>query len=157
MPTKNKITKLKDVFIASPKANDKIVSAIKIAQAIVGIEIIEQHKKKILTEVQWLISEAHGKYTTKYRTAGALSDGNESIQHEHVFPRKKLSLRILNDPESIELYLKDVIGCVVTVSEHDALSKAEKIAPELDGWERYKAAGIVVYDIEQIPPKKIQW
>ena len=157
MPTKNELKKLQQPFTASPKANDKIHSAIKIAKAIVGIDILEQHKKKILTEVQWLISEANGKYTTRFRTEGALSDGNDSIQHEHVFPRKKLSLRILGNPSNIEKYLKDVIGCVVTVNEHDMLSKAEKSNPELDGWERYKAAGIVVYDMEQIPPVKMLW
>ncbi|ARD43527.1 hypothetical protein [Colwellia sp. PAMC 21821] len=157
MPTKNQIKKVKQAFISSPKANDKVLSAIEIAKAVIGIDIMEQHKKKILTEVQWLISEAHGKYTTKYRTAGVLSDSDESVQHEHVFPRKKLSLRILNDPINIEKYLKDVVGCVVTVNEHNLLSIAEKSNPELDGWDRYKAAGIVVYDMEQIPPIEVKF
>ena len=86
-----------------------------------------------------------------------MSDSDETVQHEHVFPRKKLSLRILNDPINIEKYLKDVVGCVVTVNEHNLLSIAEKSNPELDGWDRYKAAGIVVYDMEQIPPIEVKF
>ena len=46
MPTKNQIKKVKQAFISSPKANDKVLSAIEIAKAVIGIDIMEQHKKK---------------------------------------------------------------------------------------------------------------
>ncbi len=157
MPKISDIKKIKKQFIPSPKAPLKVASAIKIAKAIVDLDITEQHKKKILTEIQWLISLAHGKYTTKYRTHSVLFGGDESIQHEHVFPRKKVSIRILSDTKNTEKYLGDVVGCVVTVKEHEALTEAEKIKPDLDGWERYREAGVVVYDMEQNPPQKLEW
>lgn len=148
--------KLKHVFVVSDKAEETIRSAIVIANEVVNLDILERHKKKILTKIQWLISETHGKYTTKYCTEGALGDEIKSIQHEHVFPRKKLSFRILNDPSNTKEYLSDIVGRVVTVEEHDKLNKAEKLNPELDGWERYKAAGIVVYNMEKTPPEKLK-
>lgn len=157
MPTKKQLQKIRGVFSPSPKAEAKTKSAIAIAKAVIHLDILEQHKKKMLTEVQWLISEAHGKYTTKYRSLGSILDGNEALQHEHVFPRKKLSMRILEDPSNVQKYLDEVIGCVVTKDEHDKLSSAEKQNPELDGWARYRAAGIEVYDMEQNPPQKVQW
>ena len=156
MPKKSKLKNIKEPFTADVKVKDKINSAINIALSVVELDILEQHKKKILTEVQWLISEANGKYKTKYRTKESLNDKEHYIHHEHVFQRKKVTLKILNDTRQTKKILKNVIGCLVTVNEHEKLNAAEKKDPSLYGWERYKKAGIQVYDMECAPPKLLK-
>lgn len=50
-------------------------------------------------------------------------------------------------PLDFESILKDAIGCTVTTDEHENLSD---LADEIIGWDRYKKAGVRVFDrVEQ--------
>ena len=71
------------------------------------------------------------------------------VHHEHVITRKVLVDRLLANPDRVEEVLNDAIGCVVLRAEHKLLAAAEKANPNLSGWERYKGAGIAVWDLRE--------
>jgi len=127
------------------KKNTKEIkqSALKLAKVIVKTtNVLEIHKKKLLSELIWKITEAEGgKYNTRFISEG-FKKGGRPIQHEHVVPRKTLINQILNNPIEIETILNSAIGCVVTKDEHLALTKLKSG----ESWARYKNAGIRVYD-----------
>lgn len=60
------------------------------------------------------------------------------LRHEHVVPRKFLRERLVAG--DLEWTLKNATACVVTKLEHDRLPDSPA------GWERYRRAGIPVWD-----------
>lgn len=149
-------------FTRSKNSDDIITSAKKMAVLVLQSEELHmKHRKKILKELLWWISEADGKYTTRYRSKAVVDlatknpDSSEKIQHEHVFPRAKVADDLLNrrsellvDKNELERILDGTVGCVVLASEHRQLdNKAE-------GWKRY--AKITVLDMSKSPPNEVQ-
>jgi hypothetical protein len=53
----------------------------------------------------------------------------------------------MNSPENCERILENAVACVVTEEEHRALTKVGRENPTLKGWDRYRKAGITVYDM----------
>ena len=141
-----------DALVASAKHLARIVLA--------SDELHERHRKKMLSDVLWLISEADGKYTTKFRSAEVIRLATEEpesqtkIQHEHVFTRKSVTEKILDNrerlllnPNELDDLLDRTIGCVVTAAEHRRLSNSR------DGWDRYH--NVSVLDMSQVPPLRL--
>jgi hypothetical protein len=126
-----------------PSAAAAKQSALKLAQTIaeLGVDVLPAHKKKLLDIVVWIVTEASGKYNTRY-VSGAVYDGGDPIRHEHVFPRKYLVEQMLEKPGTILQVLDNAIGCLVTKDEHHLLTNMSAGA----GWDRYYQAGIRVYD-----------
>ncbi|MCP4143142.1 MAG: hypothetical protein GY755_23120 [Chloroflexi bacterium] len=148
--------KLLKPYKRSSKATQIITSAKNLASLVLNSNgILDRHKNKILSEVIWYISEADGKYTTRYRSKSVISLANDrptsvqKINHEHVYTIKNLKEEIIENPESFSTILEKVIACVVTTEEHKTLDalKDTKV-----GWERYKSAGIEVLDMSTFPP-----
>lgn len=132
-------------------ADEIIASATHLAQLVLSSEhILRRHKKKILSEVLWLVSEVDGKYSTRYRSARVIQlardepTSNEKIQHEHVFPRKKVTELLLDNPGRLETVLAETVGCVVTADEH------RELVNSAEGWERYRH--VKVLDMLSEPP-----
>lgn len=130
------------------KSNEVIVSAINaINQILLMDDVIDKHKKEMLSNMIWKITEAGGKYTTTYLSKKVFkirSSGNKSnigLNHEHVFTRKELIRKLLTNPKKAKSILKNAIACTVTKLEHRKLSSVK----DVEGWERYKKAGIKVY------------
>jgi hypothetical protein len=145
--------KLVAPYSSSKSSADVVNSAKELAVAVLYHQkLILKHRRKILSEVQWLISEVDGKYSTRYRTkrvidlAKSSPDSIEKIQHEHVIARKEITARLLANPEIATSTLDQVVACVVTKSEHD------KLKGPASGWSRYKEAGRVVFDMSTDPP-----
>ena len=122
-------------------------------------DILLSHKKRMLSEMIWKITEGDGLNPAE-KITGLLYKKNityisESIKnmrnvrnydisdqrHEHVFTRKEIVDRLINHPKDIDKILKDAIGCVVTKNEHDSLPHKG-----VDGWDRYKKTKIRVWD-----------
>jgi hypothetical protein len=150
--------KLLRTYKSSKSSVDVINSAKELAVAVLhNPKLIPKHKRKILSEVQWLISEVDGKYSTRYRSklvvdlAASPSDSAEKIQHEHVVARKEITAQLLADPDNAARILDQVVACVVAKSEHD------RLAGSGSGWNRYKEAGIVVYDMSTTPPSHLDF
>lgn len=130
------------------KANDIKKSAMKLAKLICSATgVLEIHKKKLLNELIWKITEADGKYKTRFISEG-VKKGYGPIQHEHVIPRKELIRQILRRPKNIERILNNAVACLVTKKEHQSLTKLSSGKK----WGRYRSIGIRIYD-----QKKEQW
>jgi hypothetical protein len=143
------------------RAASVVKSAKLLAQLILEAEeLLPAHRKKMLKEVLWMISEADGKYSTRYRSAEVVRLANEQadsdvlIQHEHVFPKAKVATRLLRErqaflanPGELEKLLDQTIGCVVTKDEHNRLGVGE-------GWARY--AAVPVLDMSATPPRRMR-
>jgi hypothetical protein len=84
--------------------------------------LLTAHRKKMLKEMLWLISEADGKYSTRFRSAEVVRlardqpNSEARIQHEHVFPRAEVADRLLRErqallraPEELEKALDQTI------------------------------------------------
>ena len=139
-------------FQPNPEADLELASAKTIARLLTSSDrrvVRVEHLKGVLSKLFWLTTEVHGKYTTRYRSAGVLMRPKAKVQHEHVITRKSLIHEALQEGADIDAIFGKAVACVVTVEEHEALADVDAAAV---GWDRYKAAGIVVYDFEPEEP-----
>lgn len=126
-----------------------IESAIITIEGILILPILDGHKRDLINGMLWAITQARGKYTTRYRSQGALKAPlGTKLQHEHVIPRRQLVDRIMREPYAAREHLSTAIGCVVTVEEHRRLTAIDRTQRGLHAWERYAAAGITVIDTD---------
>jgi hypothetical protein len=130
----------------------RLRSAVSLARfALTAPELTDTHRRRLLREACWYVTEGGGKYKTRFRTAGVLgleADGEDRqfwkrLRHEHVVTRKLLVTRMLNgeDPAGV---LGDAVACIVTIEEHDRLTQFDNTH---GGWDRYMAAGVDVVDM----------
>ena len=114
-------------------------------------------KKLLLYHLLWQITTAHGKYRTRFWSAGVCADKRheEKIHHEHVFPLNELIQELIENANSaenvIDEVLKKAIGCVVTVREHKRLKKGAK------GWKRYAEARAGVIAVHDMSSDQSKW
>ena len=106
------------------------------------------HAREILSIAIWKYTECDGKYATRFRSEGAMFAKTDSVHHEHVITRKVLVDRLLAHPDQVQEVFAEAIGCVVLRAEHKLLAAAEKANPGLSGWDRYREAGIAVWDLQ---------
>ncbi len=127
-----------------------VMSVINAIQAILTADCVETHKKDLLDICIWKWTEIDGKWNTRYRSEGAMKKENwKMVQHEHVFQRRNLIQFLLKNENEIEPIMDNAIGCLVTKEEHELLTKISKGHKDIDGWERYRKAGIVVFDLKE--------
>ncbi len=105
-----------------------------------GAGVLQEHKYELLDILVWKVTEANGKYNTRY-VSEAVYNGEGPIRHEHVLPRKYLVEQMLEKPDTISQVLDSAVACLVTEEEHCILPKKTT-----GGWDRYREAGIRVYD-----------
>ena len=125
-------------------------SAIAIAESALAARknIVPAHLREILSIAVWKFTECDGKYSTRFRSERSLFSASSDIHHEHVIPRREIVERMLADPKRVGEILSEAIGCVVLRPEHRALALVEKENPKLSGWDRYRAAQIPVWDLQ---------
>ena len=146
MPKKDEIKVLKKDFIEKKEKQEIVDSAMQAIKHILAMKnVIDKHKKELLSDMIWKISEVNGKWNVRYYSEGTLKDDNVSIYHEHVVSRKELIVRLFSNPEKYKEILNNVTACIVTKVEHDILEKQKN----LSGWDRYKSARVKVYDRKQ--------
>jgi hypothetical protein len=131
---------------SKPTEAEIIESATVAIEHILRMPILEAHRKALVSGTLWFITEARGKYSTRYWSRAAKDNPSSKLQHEHVFTRKDLTARLMAEPQKAREILQSAIACVVTVDEHRRLAEAERQDRSLRGWDRYKAAGIEVVD-----------
>lgn len=137
-------------YIRSATAQSKVASARELVNvALRDTKMLPAHRKHLLKLAQWWVTEADGKWKTRFRSvrviqlAEANPNSNEAINHEHVYGRAEPAERMLHDPSQVGAILELCIGCVVTVEEHRRLSAVRG----LQGWDRYRTAGVGVHDM----------
>lgn len=119
----------------------RIQSAINAISALLPLDLYPAHKTELIGVCIWKITEADGKARVRYRSEGALSKSRAKLNHEHVHERRELISRLLAG-EAIESVVNDAIACMVTEEEHALLRHSSST-----GWQRYKDAGIRVFDL----------
>lgn len=132
-----------------PDAAKRIQSAKDAIKASLPLDLYPAHKHELLSVCLWKLTEAYSfhKHNLRYQTPAAMAAPKQEKQHEHVFKRKKVVKALIAEPDRVEEILSDVVGCTVTKEEHSRLTKLSRVRPELDGWERYREAGITVLDL----------
>jgi hypothetical protein len=139
-------------WIPHPLAEERRKSAIAFAKAILAIQndLIEAHFNEGLKIAIWKYSEhdCRTKHQTRFQTQGVLNAPKSKKNHEHVIPIKTIRAQIIGQPHAVAQILSTVVACTVLVEEHAALMAAERANPELSGWDRYRAAGLCVYDLQ---------
>jgi hypothetical protein len=133
-------------------AADRVRSAITAAETIVSLDLYPAHKRELLSVCIWKITEAApvSKYQTRFRSRASLSAPESELAHDHVNQRKSLIDEMIAHPEEVSRILQTAVACVATRSEHERLTGVSRENPDLDGWERYKKAGIDVVDLEAL-------
>lgn len=131
-------------------AHNKITSAREmVTLALQDTAMLRMHRKHLLKLAQWWVTEADGKWRTRYRSATVIHlamhdpESQTRINHEHVYGRAEVAERMMKDPSQVDQILELCVGCVVTVDEHEKLSKVK----DAHGWDRYKVAEVAVCDM----------
>ena len=110
--------------------------------------LIPEHRREFLKLALWKVTEAESlnKYKTQLRSQAACGCASGTkLQHDHVFQRSLMvDVLLTASPETIDDTLKSAVGCTITKDEHTRLGGFK----HLDGWDRYRAAQIVVIDTE---------
>ena len=123
--------------------------------------LIYRQRTRIVDGSIWLLTERTPgqKYNTRYRSRGArYVHDPKLLAHEHVVQRKGLISRVLatTSPLAIGEILDEAVGCTVLRTEHDVLNLQKGV----DGWQRYKQAGVRVYDCGEdgnSEPRAVRW
>jgi len=129
--------------------SDKVYeSAINACKSIVSMDnVLDVHKKELLSSIIWKITERNGKFNTDYVSLEAKKilgsnktqkEKRKLLAHEHVFTRKYLIDQLLAKPAQYKKILSQAIGCVVTREEHIRLETIKNS----EGWDRYEKAHI---------------
>jgi hypothetical protein len=140
---------MKDTYERPENADERIRSAIAVIEMLLSLDICPKMKRKFLSNCLWQITQAQGrtKYDLRYRSAEARKAKKKELRHEHVTRRKLLVKELLANPQNAKEIAAKAIGCVVTKAEHKELNRIDKDHEDLDWWDRYKAAGIEVWDM----------
>ena len=110
-------------------------------------------RARILKEALWMATEIEfHKHKISLRTPEAdaeilrgLPKLGSRVQHEHVYQRKWVIQQLLAEPERAEALLDEyAVACVVTKAQTEELKKHDALV----GWERYKAAGLTVVEVQ---------
>ena len=135
-------------FVPHRAAKDRRDSAIALAAAVAAMDLEPVVKKKALDLCLWFVTESEGltKYRTKHMSQAAIGQSSKHLHHEHVVPRKALIKAMLEHPRRAGEIAGSAIGCTITRAEHAILTNQDRQQSELKGWDRYRAAGIVVID-----------
>ena len=132
-------------------SEERLNSALALTDAILRVreQMLRTHLRESLSIAIWKYTECNGKYTTRFRSRGAVESPKGKLNHEHVFTRKSLIDELLSAPGDFETIMSKAVACTVLTSEHALLRSVEKQNPSLVGWDRYRAAGIEVFDLAE--------
>jgi hypothetical protein len=127
---------------------DARLSDVKKALAgILQLDIHVQMKKRMVGYVIWEMAEyLNGNFKGRYRSKGAMIPG-VVIQRDHVNQKARIIERMLANPDQIDAMLSDLVHCLVTKEEHKRLTAISKSNLDIDGWNRYRMAGVEVMDM----------
>ena len=79
-----------------------------------------------------------------YRSEAVIAQAGLKIQRDHAHRRATLLSELLGPTPDLDSIIdRAQCCCIVTESEHKRLA-----AVSIDGWERYPAAGVVIYDMQ---------
>lgn len=129
-----------------PDADKRVASALLAAKELLKLDLYPQHKRELLKICIWKITEADGKYKTRYWSRKAVGLDSSNLNHEHVYRMDDLVEAMIKSPSEAETILARAMACTVTREEHALLTQMDRERPELNGWKRYKELNMEVVD-----------
>jgi hypothetical protein len=140
------------MFKPHPESETRRRSAVTLIKYLLAIkkpEVLQTHRRQLLTVLLWKITEAESsKWKTRFQSESARRRGKAKLRHDHVFQRSKMIAALEKATlHEVDVILKKAIACTVTIKEHARLSEFDT---EYDGWARYRKAGIKVIDTQSI-------
>jgi len=131
-------------YVESPTTKQRLADIKILLDAIRQMQIADPIKKKMLVHSIWEVAQATGNFRGRYRSEGVIGTPGVRIQRDHIYKKSTLVEELLSASPDLDRVIEQARCCIVTVDEHRRL---HDIDPELDGWNRYKAAGVIVYDM----------
>jgi hypothetical protein len=101
-------------------------------------------KKTMLVSAIWQVCESTGSFRARHRSESVIRTVGQKIQRDHIFKKQTLIAELLGSEPNLDTIIEQARCCIVTEDEHKRLHRIDE---SLDGWDRYRAAGIVVYDM----------
>jgi hypothetical protein len=144
-------------FLSSSKHRERYTPPVNLAEqleeikklldALRQLDVSNRLKKDMLDAALWQVAFAAGntqsKFMGPYRSETVINVAGLKIQRDHAYPRARLLSELLGpSPDLSSIIERALCCCIVTEEEHRRLR-----AVALDGWSRYAAAGITVYDM----------
>lgn len=131
-----------------------------VVEGLRGLDIRERESAgktktlKLVEEPLWKISEAFGKYNTRYFSENAVRSvvdrfgqrRSAGLQHDHIVPRKKLVEMLFEKEATFDRVVRLCVGCAVLKGEHPRLTASEQNVDLRDVWAKYRDANIRVVD-----------
>ena len=124
--------------------------------AIRKLDISPALQKRMLVHTLWQVAIVTGNtqssFIGQFRSEGVLRERGLKIERDHIYRKENLVRQLLEPSPDLDLIVSRAHCCVVTKDEHDRLGR---IDGQIDGWNRYRAAGIIVYDMARVPAEAI--
>jgi len=125
-------------------------------EAIRKLQISERVKKRMLVHALWQIAMVTGNtqssFFGRFRSEAVIRETGLKIERDHIYRKENLIRELLGLSPDLDRIVARAHCCVVTKDEHVKLGAVDA---EIDGWERYRAAGITVYDMAATPAQPI--
>ena len=133
--------------MSSPTLVQQLQDIRAVIEALRQLPIATPLKRGMLDAALWQVAFATGntqsKFMGPYRSGAVITQPGLKIQRDHAHRRATLLSELLGpSPDLDSIIDRAQCCCIVTEDEHRRLA-----AVAIDGWERYAAAGIVVYDM----------
>ena len=155
----NTALKLDQPFTPNPQAAAKTASAVALLWLVLEARrLLMAHRREVMSVALWKHTEAAAappcpKYRLRYRTRAAMDLTTAAeVRHEHVWTREWLIDTMLErhrhgwtEADLARFVEQHAVACTVTVDEHQRLEEHEG----REGWNRYAAAGIAVWDCQE--------
>ncbi len=136
--------KHKELYIESPTTAQCLADIRKLLDCIRRLPIAEKLKRDMLKHGIWQVSVSTGDFYARYRSESVRHKVGQQIQRDHINPKQNLVKELLDPEPDLDAIIQRAHCCIVTKDEHRRLHDVDD---GLDGWARYKAAGIPVYDM----------
>src|SRR5258708_3462133 len=116
-----------------------------VLDALRRLPIAKPLKKSMLDWALWQVTFATGntqkKFLGRWRTERVIREVGLKIERDHVYQRKTLLEELLGPSPDLDRIIAQAQSCMVlTADEHKTLNR-------IDGGEKYRRAGIIVYDM----------
>ena len=131
-------------YVESPKTAQRLADIRKLLDSIRRLPIGQSLKKTMLVHSIWQVSESTGSFYARHRSESVIRTVGQKIQRDHIYQKRTLVAELLTPEPDLDAIIQQARCCIVTEAEHRRLHGVDA---GLDGWDRYRAAGIVVYDM----------
>lgn len=133
--------------MSSPTLVEQLHDIRAVLEALRQMPIGKPLKKDMMNAALWQVAFATGnsqsRFMGPYRSEAVITQPGLKIQRDHAHRRATLLSELLGpSPDLDSIIERAQCCCIVTEEEHQRLRSVD-----IDGWDRYAAAGIVVYDM----------